>query len=202
MYAGHDAQKCLCYIGVFVFFSSNAEMSVRKQLGFRMVTRVTRLEILLHSFFFAMGVVACIASFGKFGRNVKMLVMSICILDATRKGSHVLKSCCTRIARHGYTPSKMTSTLCFHTRIFWFHKIDRIAESFPSPQVANPWFTMILVHDEVTGLPSLKLISAPEHIGFPKRKIVFQPPIFRYPITINYTSHLLQSFEVGAVNLQ
>ena len=56
--------KSVFAILVFSFsFPAMAEMSLRmserSQFGFRMVTRVTSLEILLHCFFFCHGVVAC-----------------------------------------------------------------------------------------------------------------------------------------------
>ena len=81
-----------------------------------------------------------------------MLVMSIwCNSKRIACSEILLYTYC--IVRHGYTPGKMTSTLCFHTRIFWFHKINKITESFPSKQVASPkrvylrkMIYMILVH--------------------------------------------------------
>ncbi len=90
MYAGHDAQKCLYYIGPCVFFKGGDES--KKTVWFQDdESDLPGNDLAL--LFFPRGL-----WLGKFGRHAKKNIAycdgDICILYATRKGSDVLKSCC------------------------------------------------------------------------------------------------------------
>lgn len=62
MYAGHDAQKCPCYIGVFVSFSSNGGDESEKTVWFQDGHSSDPPGNSLALFFFAMGL-KLVASF-------------------------------------------------------------------------------------------------------------------------------------------